>query len=197
MKAVITLIVLLGITPSIGAEEQYSEKREVLLREEVHRQLARYEKGKQSIKNICKVIELMRLGTDHLNHNGFRSLEFTVPAVDFILKSYGPEIVPLLVDYAISVEDVWLKRRAIYCIENLTDKKLRDYLSTKYGKRVIGDKLKFLINESESDEYPELLNGRGKDTDFYFPSGKDIEMEIRRKTEEILRKRAEERKSSS
>ena len=165
------------IFSGVKAEELSDVRTEKIEIESLQRKLAALDKGKSSIKNAKKVIELLRF---HVATKSLVPVEKKVPAIDYIVKTYDEDIVPLLLDYALSSESKFLKRRAVYCIERISDKRIATYLEETFGDDARGEKFRVLIQSSNDDVLYQIRalgddeNGeRGilwcEHVDFFFP----------------------------
>lgn len=101
------------------------------------RKLATLDKGKHSLKNILKVIDLLRF---NLHRDEFKSVPHGVPAVGYIVASYDEDISPLLLQYSLEIEDVYLKRRAVFCIESIEGVTIQGYLDRTFGSDASAEK---------------------------------------------------------
>jgi len=184
MKTIFISLFLWG-SFSCFAENLKEHKAELIEPKQAQRKLATLDKGRHSVKNTKKIIELLRFHTNDLYLNGDDiSLERDIPALGYILRSYDSDITPILLDYAVSVNDVLLRRRAVYCIENLSGKSIEEYMIERFGKGLKSMKFTELVEASLSDtnkrlkvlnrnlkeNYEEVGTIEFKKLTFYFPS---------------------------
>jgi len=144
MKIILSMLAL--TFQLIGAEELSKAKPKQIEAVTIQRKLATLDKGKSSIKNAKKVIQLLQF---NLHRQDAKTIEQGVPAVGYILRSYDKDLLPLLVDYALLVENRYLKRRAVYCAEQLYSGSIKGYFESKFGEDAKSKKLDLLVEESK------------------------------------------------
>lgn len=175
----IAIIATLGAIITVNAfsnELSAPQETEVVAVIKIHRSLEVIKDGSQNIANIYKVSNLLRLSDDPYNSDELKSLEELVPAANFIVNNYDKKIVPILLNQAMDSNDIYFKRRAIYCIERISDASIEKVLTDQFGDNLDNDKLQKLVENTTlpkqevswyfppfGSEYDDLLKGLKKE----------------------------------
>lgn len=174
----IAIIAALGATMTVNAvsnELSAPQKTEIVAVIKIHRSLEVIKNGSQNIANIYKVSNLLRLSDDPYNSDELKSFEDLVPTANFIVNNYDKKIVPILLSQAMGSDDIYFKRRAIYCIEKISDASIKKVLTDQYGDNLNNDKFQKLVENTTlpkqevswyfppfGSEYDDLLKGLKK-----------------------------------
>jgi len=192
MKTLIISIFLIGSFNCLTAEPQEqvaspkNHRIELVEPEFVQRKLATLDKGRHSVKNTKRIINLIRYHTSDPVTSEHLILERDAPAVGYLLSSYDADIVPLLFEYALTVNDLILQRRAVYCVEQLSGQAIDEYMTERLGVDLQSGKFKELLaasrvapnkrlkmleslDNSSPEQYKEIAKITVENYAFYFP----------------------------
>ncbi len=144
----------------LNAEELSEAKVEKISSVSLQKKLDAIDEG----GNSKGIISLMKY---HVDTELLVTIENKVPAIGYIIKNYDENIIPLLVEYALSVDNQYLKRRAVYCIERLYGEDIQSYVNEVVGEDVRPEGFETLIKASADNILKEIetLKKEGKNVE--------------------------------
>lgn len=129
---------------------------------------------KHNLENVIYLIDLIEMGYDPMNSDDMEieiQVKYQVPAVKALIDNYGREVLPHLLHYALKTKSDYLKRRAVFTIEQISKMSMRDYLGRTIGREAIVSKFEDLANCLEVEVEYDYLK--------YFPKiGSPIDLEL-------------------
>jgi hypothetical protein len=102
------------------------------------------ESQKNEIYRIKYIISLIEYSLDPYNSDELKNLEELVPTIGFLIKENGKEIRSLILEYALTTENIYLKKRAVYLLEKIECRKIDLLFNEFYGFGYNSEKLNTL-----------------------------------------------------
>jgi hypothetical protein len=140
-----TLIILM-ITPFYckGEVLEIKNKPSILEFRIITESIKPIESQKNEINRIKYIISLIEYSLDPYNSDELKNLEELVPSIEFLIKENGKEIRSLILEYALTTNNIYLKKRAVYLLEKIESRKIDLLFNEFYGAGYKSEKLETL-----------------------------------------------------
>lgn len=148
-KMLLGLFLICASSVTASAQNEKDDWPEILSYTDIGKKILPFSRDPLDVNSCYEIIRLLKYSGDPFNSSEGGTIEQYIPALGLIINRYDEKVTPMLVAYALKVESVYLKRRAIYCIEKLEKTSLRVYLENLYETKELLRKFDVLVQEAE------------------------------------------------